>query len=103
MGRKTVLLDIIIKELESNQKYMIECEKELALLPKGSIVRRKIGSQEYFYLSKRVGQKVVTEYIGKSKETDIVELEQQIVKRRELEKELRELKKDRKEIERMLK
>ena len=65
-------------------------EKELSPLPKGTVSKRKISHQYYYYLSFRDGKKVDNKYIGKEEPTKLIK---QIEKRRHLEKELREVKK----------
>lgn len=70
-------------------KEKIKIEKELSKLPKGSITKRKIYHQYYYYLSFRKDGKVRHEYIGK---TEPVKLAKQIDRRRQLEKELKKVK-----------
>ena len=70
-------------------KRMDELEREIALLPRGSIAVKKIKDKEYFY--HRINEN------GKRRETyvdfdKVDELRAQIVKRKALEKELKELK-----------
>ncbi len=71
-------------------KAKIRLEKELSKLPKGTITKRKISNQYYYYLAYRRDGKVHQDYIGK---TEPVKLSKQFNKRRRLEKELREVKK----------
>jgi len=71
-------------------KEKIRLEKLLPALPKGSITKRKIYHQYYFYLSRREDDKITHKYLGK---TEPVKLIKQFIKRRQLEKELREIKK----------
>ena len=70
-------------------KRMDELEREIALLPRGSIAVKKIKDKEYFY--HRINEN------GKRRETyvdfdKVDELRAQIVKRKALEKELKEIK-----------
>lgn len=70
-----------------------EYENKIEQLPKGTIVSKKVGNQEYFYLKYRNGKKTITDYIG----GDISKVEEvlsQIKKRKHFEKMLLELKKE---------
>ena len=71
-------------------KAKIRLEKELSKLPKGTITKRKISNQYYYYLAYRRDGKVHQDYIGK---TEPVKLSKQFSRRRQFEKELREVKK----------
>lgn len=59
-------------------KYKEESER----LPKGSISEKTAGNRVYYYLKYRVGKKVVSQYISKSK---IDEIRKQIEKRKHIE------------------
>ena len=49
-------------ELERNHRLVARYEKELETLPKGSIIKRKIGNQEYSYLNYRNGERVISKF-----------------------------------------
>lgn len=55
--------------LRENQEFMRDQERtisaRLAVLPKGHIRTKKIGSETYYYLSYRKGRSVKTDYLGK--------------------------------------
>ena len=81
----------LLKEKHSHyNKEKIRLEKKLTPLSKGSITKRKIYNQYYYYLSYRDGKKMCHDYIGKQEPKKLF---RQIEKRRQLEKELREVKK----------
>ena len=63
-------------------------QKKLAGLPGGSIKEREISGQKYYYLQQRRGDKVVHQYLGKVKSTD---LEKQIQMRKALKAELKKV------------
>ncbi len=69
-----------------------ELEREIALLPQGSITAKKIGGKEYFYHRITRDKKRVETYIDFNK---VGELRAQIERRREMEAELKILKKER--------
>ena len=70
-------------------KRMDELEREIALLPRGSIAVKKIKDKEYFYHRLNENGKRRETYVDFDK---VDELRAQIVKRKALEKELKELK-----------
>lgn len=76
--------------------------EEMGKLPKGSIVKRKLGNQEYYYLTYRENRKVIAKYIGKKDETDIVKLQSDIKKSRHLQEVIKNLKQEEKEIKKAL-
>lgn len=82
---------------------IVRYEKELGELPKGSVFRRKIGNQIYFYLSYREWQKIVSKFLGNVKSFDAEELDEKIKRRKELSVLLKKLKKERKDLEKELK
>ena len=70
-------------------KRMDELEREIALLPRGSIAVKKIKDKEYFYHRINENRKRRETYVDFDK---VEELRAQIEKRKALEKELKELK-----------
>lgn len=67
-----------------------EIEREIAILPSGSITKKKIKGKEYFYHRVSCDGKRVDNYVGFE---DVIALKENIDKRRNLEKRLKELKK----------
>lgn len=59
-------------------------EKQLASLPKGSIRVKERNGKQYFYLSYRHGQKVVTDYVGND-ESKLASLKEQLDHRKHIE------------------
>ncbi|OGS39687.1 MAG: hypothetical protein A2506_06305 [Elusimicrobia bacterium RIFOXYD12_FULL_66_9] len=57
-------------------------------LPRGSILKRRIGRHEYFYLKVRDGNRVRSRYLGKKKPE---EMEKAIKERRLLKQQLKEV------------
>lgn len=64
---------------------------------KGTIVRKKVGNHEYYYLKYRNGKKTVTDYIGRD-QNKVDEIRTQVEKRKHFEKMLAELKEENKLI-----
>lgn len=57
--------DILREELENSLRMLKRYEEELSLLPIGSISKRKIKGNEYYYLVYRDKGKFKSEYKGK--------------------------------------
>lgn len=85
-------------ELDRNLRLVSRYEKELELLPKGSIFKRKIGNQEYLYLNFREGKKVISKFLGKTEDFNAGELQTQLDKRKEYKQLLKRLKIEQKEL-----
>ena len=62
---------ILREELENSQRMKVRYEEELSALPRGSLVKRVIKGNEYFYLVYRENGKVRSEYRGKSTPEEI--------------------------------
>lgn len=58
--------NILREELENSERLRAGYERELAKLPKGSMVKKKIKGHDYYYLVLREGKKVVLKYQGKN-------------------------------------
>ena len=78
--------------LKENLEYYLEQEKIivglLSTLPKGSIVKKKINGDFYYYLKYRKGKKIVDEYLGKEFPQ---ELSDKLDERKKLEVELKNI------------
>jgi hypothetical protein len=97
----------IVKDIlrdERNRLVLLkdQIEEQILSLPKGSLSRKKRNNRFYYYLAYRKGDKVIFKYVGKDNSPEIASLEQDIKKRRKLEKRLREIKADLKDIKRGL-
>lgn len=80
--------------------YMLEKYQEaLAELPKGTISKKQVKGNTYYYLKYREGKKIVSKYIGKK---EIEELKQQIDKRRHIEAMIKSLLEELKIAEKVL-
>lgn len=66
-----------------------DLEREIAVLPEGSITKKKINNKEYYYHRITRNKKRVENYISYE---EVSELQTQIAKRKELQKELKDLK-----------
>ena len=79
--------------LKDGRDYYLDLNKRLEArlkeLPRGSILKRRIGRQDYFYLKIRDGQHVKSHYLGKQRP---IALEKEIAERRLIKKQLDEVK-----------
>ncbi len=78
--------------LKESLIYYLDLDKRLKArlkeLPRGSILKRRIGRQDYFYLKVRDGVRVQSRYLGKKRPADI---DKAIKERRLLKDQLKEV------------
>lgn len=96
-----IIIDVLKEERERIERNEKIYQQELNELPKGSLVKKKRGSKEYYYISYREGGKTKQEYLKMEPEA-IEELKKKIEKRRRLEQSLRKLKQEKKMVIRMV-
>lgn len=101
--KSDLIISVFKDEYERNTRIIARYEKEVQELPKGSIFKRKIGNQEYIYLNYREGKKVVSKFVGNVSSIDFSDLENKVLRRKELTKLLKKLYKEQKELEKELK
>jgi hypothetical protein len=65
-----VIKGVLSEELENSLRMKKEYEETLGKLPQGCLAVKKIGGREYYYLVKRVGDKVKYIYKGKIQEKE---------------------------------
>jgi len=70
-----VIKGVLKEELENSLQMKKDYERELAKLPKGSLVKKKIKGHEYYYLILREGSKVKFIYKGKLSKEEIEKCE----------------------------
>lgn len=97
-----MVFDILEEEknrlLALKEKY----ERQLSILPKGSLSRKKRWNREYIYLAYREADKIKFDYIGPVDSDAAKELSEIIEKRRVLENKLQQVNKNLKDVERGL-
>ena len=96
---------VILKSiLDDSWKHYLSLERKilarLKKLHKGSIFKRRIGKNLYYYLNLREGKKVISKYLGREKP---VELEKEIEERKKLKKQLKEVRENLKMLAKTLK
>ncbi len=103
MNNQSVIAGILHDELQRNLRMQSSYKKELEMLPRGSVMQRKIGNSIYLYMKYRVGTKVITEYIGRLVPELLQEIEEKIKHRKYLQNLLKQLKLEENEIRRAIK
>ncbi|PHS30931.1 MAG: hypothetical protein COA82_10800 [Alkaliphilus sp.] len=63
----SLFMRMILEESQRNYLMQQQYENEIKLLPKGTVILKKVGNHEYHYLKYREGKKTITDYIGKDK------------------------------------
>jgi len=84
------VINLIAGETKRIKALKESYEQQLSLLPKGTLRTRRRGKHEYYYLSFRDGEKVITDYVGKD-EKKINELRERLEKRKHMEDILKQL------------
>ena len=84
---------VLREELENSERMKVRYEEELACLPRGSLVKRVIKGNEYYYLVYREDGKVRSDYRGKSSPEEIAEYAEAKRKRAQYRKQLSKVKK----------
>lgn len=88
-----VIKSVLKEELANSLAMKADYEHQLANLPKGSLVKKKIKGHEYYYLQVREKGKVRFIYKGKLSEEEVKEYEQAKEYRAKYRKLLSEVKK----------
>lgn len=66
-----VIKGVLREELENSLRMKSDYERELAKLPKGSLIKKKVKGHEYFYILLREKGKVKFIYKGKVSDEEI--------------------------------
>ncbi len=71
-----VIKGVLKEELKNSLQMKSHYERELAKLPQGSLVKKKIKDHEYYYLLQRVNGKVTFTYKGKVSKEEIIKYQE---------------------------
>ncbi|MDL2298068.1 hypothetical protein LJC40_02830 [Synergistaceae bacterium OttesenSCG-928-D05] len=63
--QESLIIKIWEEELERSRRILESKRRNLLQFPKGSVQKKKINNEEYYYLCKRENGKVKSEYLGK--------------------------------------
>ena len=66
-----IIKGVLKEELANSLELKKEYEKELAKLPKGCLIKKKIKGHEYYYVEVREGKKIKFIYKGKLSKNEI--------------------------------
>lgn len=88
--------------LKDSLDYYLDLDRRLRArlkeLPRGSLLKRRIGRKDYYYLVSRNGSRVISRYVGKEKP---IELEKQIEERRLIRRQMKEIQENLRMLERL--
>ena len=59
-----IFLDVMKEELERNLYKQKSFQRQIELLPKGYLSICKMGDKDYLYRKQRIGNKIVSQYVG---------------------------------------
>lgn len=79
-----ILNGVLREEFERLKNLKKHYVQEMSKLPKGSLIKKNIKGNIYYYLNYRDGKKNVFKYLGKLAKHEIIELRGKIEKRRKL-------------------
>ena len=85
--------DVLREELANSLRMAKDYARELAALPPGSLVRKRINGRYFYYLVYRQGAKVKTRYKGRLAPAEVQRIKEQSAKRRRLKARLAQVKK----------
>ena len=88
-----VIKGVLAEELKNSLQMKKAYEQALKKLPQGCLVSREIHGHKYFYLVKRMGDKVKFIYKGKVPEEEIKKYEEAKVRRKQYRNLLSQVKK----------
>ena len=95
--------DLLHKELKRLDIKEESIKDEIKDLPLGTLVRIKRNDNSYVYLKHRENRKVISVYIGKEDDQNVIKIEADLRKRMVLERELKKTAEEKTLIQKMLK
>ncbi|NLW36576.1 MAG: hypothetical protein GXY80_14030 [Syntrophorhabdus aromaticivorans] len=94
---------VLEEELSASRRLLDLYERELAKLPEGTVVSRRIKGRDYYYRAHREGKKVVTDYLGRLSAVDVAKAQEEKKKKKEYRRLIAEVKYQIRFLERSLK
>lgn len=95
----TILQQVLTEEAERLKRMHSAFEKELKALPEGYISIKRIKGKTQYYLQKRLGDKVKSQYIS---EPNRLPLQEAIARRKELKETLKKIERELKKIQKVI-
>lgn len=99
MGNISILEGVLLEEYERSLRITAVLEEEVSLLPKGYVRESKRNGHVYYYLQRREGDRVVSEYVPHDR---VEELRDKIGRRKTCERGLKIQERNRRQIEKAL-
>jgi len=96
-----MIKEMLVEERDRNHEMQRIYRSEIDKLPRGTVVIKKSGKQDYCYLQYREKEKVISQYVGRADE-HASRLQAQIAERRELQRLLRRLQNEERYLEKVL-
>jgi len=94
---ETVVYGVLKEEKQRNLEMQKIHSEELALLRKGSISQKRVGTKTYYYLKYRQGERVISEYIGSDPQV-VKSIKLELERRKRLQAVMKRLKEEHKQI-----
>ena len=94
---QTVVYGMLQEEKQRNLEAQETYRREIASLPKGSVVVKNISGNDYYYLKYRQDSKIKTDYLGRDKRK-VERVKRKIEKRKHLQDVLKRLRLEYKQI-----
>ena len=88
----SVIQDIVNDERKRLERLFKVYEKKISALPRGSISVKKRGNGLYCYLVFRDGKKIIYQYLGKERSSEVKKIESKISERKHYERLLEKVK-----------
>ncbi len=98
----SIINDILIEEKNRLVALKEQFLNEMRHLPKGSISYKHRGKQIYCYRAFRAGKKIIFQYLGKANSDQVKAMKEKILRRKNLEQNIKEIKKNLQEVRRGL-
>ena len=99
MGDVSILEGVLLEEYERSLRMTVALEDEVSSLPKGYVRESRRNGHVYYYLQRREGDRVVSEYVPRKL---VEELRDKIVRRKACERGLKAQERSRRQIEKAL-
>lgn len=99
----SIFLDVMKEELERNLYKQDAFDNDLMLLPKGYLSECVIGGKKYIYRKKRVGNRIVSEYVGVPGDDNVKKAIEDRRQYLELKRSINNLKKEEQRLRRAIK
>ncbi len=98
----SIVFHVMQEEYDRLNQALQAYKKNISAEVKGSVKVKRIGKNEYLYVQRRIGKKVIQEYIGEFHSSKARAVVESISKRKKNEASLKKVLNDLKEVEKVL-